>query len=87
MTAISTYVELAEEANEGNDWFRGMVDFPILPPIGSQIRVMDRNAKMRDLRVVTMRINGQMTEPKLPLHRTPRITLICSELSVRLQTI
>lgn len=46
------------------DWFDGPCEFPVLPPIGGTIRIIDRNANMRELRVTGVVVEGVKPKTK-----------------------
>ena len=63
------------------DWFDGECEFPVLPPVGSTIRVIDRNANMRELTVERIIVEGVMAKSELKgLAGKQEITLFASEL-------
>lgn len=76
---VSARVELAGDEQEDEHWPWGLVDFPVLPPIGSDLRIMDQSVKIRDLRVIGMRIDGVRQESEVVYQNKPVITLICTE--------
>lgn len=64
------------------DWFNGECEFPVLPPIGSTIEIIDRNANLRELKVIDIIIEGVMPETKAELPNMfgkQTITLVTSE--------
>lgn len=64
------------------DWFDGEVEFPVLPPAGSTIEIMDRNANIRELTVQRLVIEGVMPAAKAELPNMlekQTITIIASE--------
>lgn len=57
---------LAKVQIEGdtNDWFSGECEFPVLPPIGATIRIIDKNANLLKLTVKDIVIEGVMSKAK-----------------------
>jgi hypothetical protein len=74
---------------DDTDWFDGKCELAAVPPIGGHVRVMDRNANVRRLRVVDVVVHGV----SIKLRREtpgglrpydgsqPAIEVVCSELS------
>lgn len=65
------------------DWFNGEVLFAVLPPIGAQISVQDRNANRRHLTVRNIVVGGVRADYEhiLPnsLENSTAIYLYCVE--------
>ena len=76
MFTVSAYVRID---GDENDWFDGAVAFPVLPPIGSEIRVGDRNGNPRVLRVLGIEIDGRRHGSSSPLRSEMTVSLICRE--------
>lgn len=67
---------------DANDWFDGECEFPVLPPIGSTIRIIDKNANLLELTVKEIIIEGVRSKSKaeLPsLYAKQDITLVTIE--------
>jgi hypothetical protein len=62
------------------DWFDGPCEFPVLPPIGSTLRIIDRNANMQELNVKNIVVKGARAamRKELPsIYGDLPITLVC----------
>ena len=68
--------------NDDYDLFGGECEFPVLPPIGCTIQVIDKNANMRELTVKDLIIQGVKRETKTEMPNTfakQLVTLVCAE--------
>ncbi len=64
------------------DWFNGLCEFPVLPPIGSTIRIIDKNANMRELRVKDIEVQGVSSATRKELshmYGDLDITIVCTK--------
>lgn len=67
---------------DDTDWFGEECEFPVLPPIGSTIEIIDRNANARELTVTSLIIEGvrPSTKAELPnLFAKQSITVVTRE--------
>ncbi len=63
------------------DWF-GDCEFPVLPPIGAHISIIDKNANMRDLAVEDIIIQGVRSESRkelASLYGDLSIVIVCTK--------
>lgn len=68
--------------DDSHDWFGGECEFPVMPPIGSTIEVIDKNSNMRELTVTNLIIEGVKvaTKAELPnIFGTQSVTIVCAE--------
>lgn len=72
---FAAYVRLEDD---NTDWFDGLVDFPIVPPIGSTIRVADRNANIREWVVRKIVVQGRPQASESPYKPELQTILICA---------
>ncbi|WP_062731835.1 hypothetical protein [Sphingobium abikonense] len=73
--SFSAYLRLEDD---DTDWFDGIVDFPVMPAVGTIVRVIDRNANLREWSVRKVIIEGRRQSSESPFKPALRIMLICS---------
>jgi hypothetical protein len=76
---IAAYVRID---GDSTDWFNGLCEFPILPPIGGTIAINDKNANHRALIVKDIVVEGVILSIREELpnaYRNLRIEIVCTE--------